>query len=290
MLLRMGSTAALAWSSLLLASSALLLATCKEAPTWESDVAPIVATKCASCHRDGGAAFALSSYADARSHGVSIDHLVSTRQMPPWPPEQTDGCPSLIGDRHLSAADIELVNQWVEGGMPKGVATGIPLAEPAPFGELEGISAELGPDEAYQPPTDGDDYRCYLMDANLSKDAFITAYRMNAGAGVHHVQLWELEDDDGTKQIAKADAEAPGPGFPCTVWPGAAVRVLTVWGPSDPVRRHPRGTGVRVRAGKKLVLQVHYHHASGPSRPSIGLALAGSVPEEASLLDRKSVV
>ena len=43
------------------------------APTYYRDVAPILDSKCASCHRLGGIApFALTSAADARSHAAGI--------------------------------------------------------------------------------------------------------------------------------------------------------------------------------------------------------------------------
>jgi hypothetical protein len=283
MLLAMRNIGAMLCSALLLVGAALMPATCNEAPTWQRDVAPIVSKSCSSCHRDGGAAFALSSYADARAHGIGIDHMVTTQKMPPWPPER-DGCPTFVGDRRLSAAEIELVSRWTESGMPEGAPTGSALPTPPPFGELEGINDELTIDDDYSPSTDSDDYRCFVLDPKRSEDAFITAYRMKAGPGIHHVQLWEIDDAEGATKIARVDDEAPGPGFPCTVWPDVPVRVLSVWGPSDPVRRHPAGTGIRVRADHKLVLQVHYHHASGPSRPGIGLVLADSVAEEATLL------
>jgi Copper type II ascorbate-dependent monooxygenase, C-terminal domain len=264
---------------------ALLFVGCNREPTWERDVAPVVAKNCEGCHRDSGAAFAITPYATARGQGDAINEMVSTHQMPPWPPERLGGCPTFIGDRSMSDDDVETIDRWVKNGMLKGLETGAKEPTPPTFGQLDGISVELAPDAPYLPSAAGDDYRCFVLDPKLASDAFITAYRMTAGAGVHHVQLWELTDDVGTAQIEAADDAAPGPGFPCTTWPGAAIRVLTVWGPSDPVRIHPKGTGVRVNAGKKLVLQVHFHHASGPSQPSIGLVLANSVGEEATLLE-----
>lgn len=253
-------------------------------PTWEADVAPMMAEHCQGCHQAGAVSFPLQTYDQVKSYGVTISHELETGIMPPWPPESGDTCPKFIGDRHLASADVELMKSWLAGGMPRGEPTGDPPPVAPTFGTLENIAAEFGPDEDYVPSTTGDDYHCFLVDSPISADAFITAYKVDVGAGVHHVQLWEIDDDDGADAIAAVDAASPEPGYACSDEPQTSgSRYLTVWGPSDPVRRHPAGTGVRIKANKRLVIQVHYHNAVGPSRPRIGLQLADHVDEEASM-------
>ena len=254
-------------------------------PTWERDVAPLVAEHCSGCHAPGAVSFPLRSYEEVRPYGAAISREVETGLMPPWPPAQGDTCPPFVGDRHLGDADIALLQHWVAAGMPRGEPTGKPLPEPPAFGQLEDIAVEVGPDEDYFPPSDADDYHCFIVDPGLGADAFITAYRVSVGLGVHHVQLWEIDDDAGAAAIEAVDAESPEPGYACSDEPDTVgARYLSVWGPSDPVRRHPAGTGIRVKAGKKLVIQAHYHNAAGPSRPRIGLQLADHVDEEASMI------
>ncbi len=276
---------ALALAALASASFASSVAACgnRAAPTWDDDVAPLLAARCVGCHRADGAAFSLESYEAARSFGPAIAHDVEARIMPPWPPTDGEGCPPFQGDRHLARGDIDLLRRWVSDGMPRGGA-GSPISVPPSFGVLEGISVELGPDAPYQPKIDSDDYHCFLVDPGLTEDAFITAYRVAAGRAVHHLEIWEVEDDGDVPKLASLDALTPEPGFECTQWPGYLVRNLSVWGPSDPVRRHPAGTGVRLRAGKKIVLQVHYHQATVPDQTHVGLALASHVDHEASLM------
>jgi hypothetical protein len=66
---------------------------------------------------------------------------------------------------------------------------------------------------------------------------------------------------------------------------GGASRYITVWGPLDPVRRHPAGTGIRIHAGKKLVMQVHYRAGAARQRTTMGLVLADHVAEEAQMIE-----
>src|SRR5262245_52479475 len=84
----------------------------KEAVTFSEDVAPIVFTKCASCHRPGEAApFTLQSYDDVKKRGKLIATAVSSRIMPPWKAAPADY--AFKADRRLSAGEIEVIQRWV---------------------------------------------------------------------------------------------------------------------------------------------------------------------------------
>src|SRR5438876_161292 len=52
------------------------------------DIAPVVFSHCAPCHRPGEAApFSLLTYADVRKHARQIVEVTRSRYMPPWLPE-----------------------------------------------------------------------------------------------------------------------------------------------------------------------------------------------------------
>jgi hypothetical protein len=252
-------------------------------PTWSADIAPLVGARCAHCHRTGGAAFSLETYDAVRANGGAIAYVTSERIMPPWPPSGREDCLRLEGDRDLSQLDIDRIGAWVRAGMPEGEPS-VRVPESDAFGTLDGVSVVLGPEEPYTPKVTEDDYRCFLVDPKLASDAFITAYRVDAGPGVHHIQLWEIDDESTVVDVMKLDAESKDPGIACEDWPSASMRYLTVWGPGDPVRRHPAGTGIRVHGGKKLYYQVHYHRGAPADRTSVGLVLADHIDEEATML------
>src|SRR3954467_8773204 len=56
-------------------------------PTYYRDVAPILDSKCASCHRLGGIApFSLTTASAARQHAAGIVRMTKAGAMPPWMP------------------------------------------------------------------------------------------------------------------------------------------------------------------------------------------------------------
>ena len=80
--------------------------TSSSGPTYYRDVAPILDSKCASCHRLGGIApFSLTTAGDAQSHAAGIVRLTKAGLMPPWMPG-SDSAP-IIGreKRRLTATE-----------------------------------------------------------------------------------------------------------------------------------------------------------------------------------------
>jgi hypothetical protein len=86
--------------------------------TFDREISRIIYTRCASCHRPGGAAFSLLTYAEARPWAVAIKEEVLSRRMPPW--GAIKGFGDFRDDQALTPEQIELVKSWVEGGVPEG--------------------------------------------------------------------------------------------------------------------------------------------------------------------------
>lgn len=87
-------------------------------PTWNREVSRLVFDKCASCHRPDGTAFSLMTYQDAQPRAVAIRDAVLARQMPPW--GAVKGFGDFRNDAGLSQEQVEVISDWVEGGMLKG--------------------------------------------------------------------------------------------------------------------------------------------------------------------------
>jgi hypothetical protein len=81
-------------------------------------VSRLVFDRCASCHRPEGTAFSLMTYQDAQPRAVAIKEAVLARQMPPW--GAVKGFGDFRNDQGLSQEQVELISDWVEGGMLKG--------------------------------------------------------------------------------------------------------------------------------------------------------------------------
>jgi len=86
--------------------------------TWSREISRIVYKRCASCHHEGGAAFDLTSFEQARPWAKAIKEEVLERRMPPY--EAVKGFGDLRDDQALTQEEIHLVADWVEGGSPEG--------------------------------------------------------------------------------------------------------------------------------------------------------------------------
>lgn len=89
-----------------------------EAPSYVTDIAPVLAAQCAECHREGGVApFAMDSHSMVQGWSPMIREVLMTRRMPPG---QIDGH---IGDflnaRLVEDQDVRNIIAWVEAGAPK---------------------------------------------------------------------------------------------------------------------------------------------------------------------------
>jgi hypothetical protein len=264
-------------------------------PTYYRNVAPILDAKCASCHRLGGIApFALTTAADAKAHADGIVRMTKAGLMPPWMPGADSA--AIIGRdlRRLTAAELSTLARWTAAGEPVGSAADRHSKPSAGAGlSGPGRTITLMPPKAYLPHAAGggiDDYHCFLLDPKLKQDAFVTAalIRPQRTGVVHHVILYEAA---GTQTAAanQLNAAHGGQGWSCFGGPnlpidagalGAFDRLgqppwIAAWVPGHTTNALPRGTGVLLHKGAKIVMQVHYNliEASGPDRSSAQLRL-----------------
>jgi hypothetical protein len=94
--------------------------------TFDREILRIIYSRCASCHHDGGSAFSLMTYAQARPWAVAIKEEVLSRRMPPW--GAVKGFGDFLNEQALTPEQLELVTNWVEGGVPEGVEKDLPPA------------------------------------------------------------------------------------------------------------------------------------------------------------------
>jgi hypothetical protein len=86
--------------------------------TWSREISRLVYQRCAGCHREGGSAFSLMTYQEARPWAKAIKEETLERRMPPW--GAVKGFGSFQNDQGLTQEDLELISNWVEGGSPEG--------------------------------------------------------------------------------------------------------------------------------------------------------------------------
>jgi hypothetical protein len=103
--------------------------------TWSRDVSRIVYRHCASCHQPGGSSFPLVTFAQARPWAEDIKQQVLQRRMPPW--NAVKGFGEFKDDAGLTQEDLEIIGEWVDGGMPEGNPAYLPPVE-----ESQGAASE----------------------------------------------------------------------------------------------------------------------------------------------------
>jgi hypothetical protein len=98
--------------------------------TFHREIIRIFQARCVSCHQQGGDAFPLTSYQEARPWAKAIQEEVLLRRMPPW--GAVKGFGKFHDEQALTLAQIDLIVDWVEGGAPEGEQENLPpLAKPS---------------------------------------------------------------------------------------------------------------------------------------------------------------
>lgn len=226
--------------------------------TWAEQVAPILFSNCASCHRPGGIApFSLLTYSDAYSFRASISAAVSSRHMPPWPPDDT--YVHFAGARVLTQAQINTIVSWVNAGAPSGNLANAPPPPPPQTNSLGTPDTVLKIPVFTSTATTSDLYRCFVLPLRLPTGKFLSAAEVVPGNAsiVHHVLLYQ--DTTANHAALQLDNASPGPGY--TNFGGIGVNsaiLLDAWVPGTTVRKMPVQFGKRMYPNSDLVIQIHY--------------------------------
>jgi hypothetical protein len=245
--------------------------------TWNRDVLPIARKACQGCHiKDGIAPFSMASYTEAKDKADLIAQHVQDKTMPPWMPDPS--CGSFVDDRRLPDAEIKTLVDWVAGGALEGDPATAPPGGDAVPQHLDKVSATLEPDAVYTPigdpndPNKLDDYHCTIIDPKLDADQDVVAVEVEPGVvrEVHHVILFTVPAADAHNK----DASTPEAGWTCFGGPEtggsfASMGSLGGWVPGMPPTYFPATTGIHLKKGDVIVMQVHYNLLNGPPLPDM---------------------
>lgn len=230
-----------------------------QTPTYSHDIAPIIYAHCTTCHRPGEIApFSLQSYSDVQSWSSMIAHVTSISYMPPWKPDPT--YQQYQKENYLTAAQIQLISDWVAGGTPRGDSTQEPPVPVFPTGSQVGVPDKvISFAESYvHVGNNTDEYRNFAIPTGLTQDVDLIALEVRPGnrAIVHHALFWE----DTTNAAHIADSTSPGYGYPSNL--NSALTQLDGQLPSYVPGQKPtvlsNGIAYRLHAGGYLKAQFHY--------------------------------
>ncbi len=262
--------------------------------TWHRDVQPILQARCVNCHNDGGIGpFDLTSYDKAKAIAGMIKSQVQSRKMPPW---GADAIRDYRFNPRLSDDQIASIAAWADEGAPQGSASDTPVEVKKNVPKLSRTDVTLKMPTAFTPQKDPDDYRCFLLDWKEKKPVYVTGFAAKPGNTkvVHHIAAFLLNPgglvtDQTFKEFAKLDADEKGPGYTCFGGPNGKlkslipVQQLAQWVPGARGTDFPEGTGILVKPGAKVVLQIHYNMREGPQpdQTAIEFKIDGNVKHPA---------
>jgi hypothetical protein len=265
-------------------------------PVYYGQVDDILNRNCASCHTsdatDRLAPFALETYDEAvlAAETAPIAYAVMERIMPPFYADDSGDCQTYKDNPWLTDDEIATLVAWSNGDRAMGnIDDASPPAALLP--SLAQVDATLDPGVEFLPDQQmADDFRCFIIDPALTTDKFMTGYHVKPGnqTVVHHVIAYVPNNETAEAQaIALDDASPTVPGYECRGDAGVPSTWLVGWAPGGGAGYLPDGVGLRVPAGRKLVVQMHYNLAASnglPDRTTIDLDFVDSVTKEGTIV------
>jgi Flp pilus assembly protein TadD len=250
-------------------------------PVFSRDIAPLVFEACTPCHRAGGAApFSLASYREVRQRATQILDVTRKRFMPPWKVEPHVG--PFVGQRPLSAAEVETLEAWVAGGTPEGSPADQPALAAFSEGWLLGapdlVVTLPEPYVLQAEPTDV--FRIFAIPLPVSKRTYVRGIEFHPGNArvVHHANI-RIDRTDASRSLDVAD---PLPGYDGLMPRSAAYPDghFLGWTPGQVAPLVPPDLAWTLEPGSDLVVQLHMQPSGAVERvrPSIGLYFSQSPP------------
>ena len=250
--------------------------------TFNKEIAPILYSRCATCHRpDGAAPFELISYESAKRRATQIAEVTRSRLMPPWKTEPGYG--GAYVDQHpLTTEQIDLIDRWVKEGAAEGGAGDRPRVPSFPSGWLLGSPDQvLTFPEPYLLAAGGaDTLRVFVIPIPTGSRRYVRGLEFRPGNSsvVHHANI----RIDRTVRSRQLDAEDPQPGYEglmanSAVYPDGH---FLAWTPGQVAPLLPKGLAWTLDPGTDLVVELHLQPTGKPEKiaPSFGLYYTSDPP------------
>jgi mono/diheme cytochrome c family protein len=250
--------------------------------TYHGDARAIIEEKCVACHQQGGIApFPLDSLADIRAVAAAAAYSIENGTMPPWPP--TRGYTTYQHDRSLSEEQRYVLLNWLNSDMVAGETSDYVALEIEQF-EQPDYNLDLQLPQAYTPTLQPDDHRCFAIEWPLDEFSYVTAVDVipDAVEQVHHVIVSIAEPGDAGLYYA-AGGQDGSPGWYCLGAGGVRgaplPRQIGGWVPGAGREPAPAGTGIGVKPGSVMVVQMHYNTLITEPRPDQSRIQVATSPE-----------
>jgi hypothetical protein len=198
------------------------------------------------------------TYRDAAKRANFLKDITAERRMPPWKAEPGFG--EFHDARRLSDAEIKTLAAWADSGAKEGDARDLPPVPKFPTGwQLGTPDLILKMPKEFTVAAGGRDvFRCFVIPTGIDENRTVAAVEFRPGNRkvVHHA-LFFLDSTGAARKKVGDDPTSSYASF-------GGIGLLPTgslggWAPGAMPRRLPDGTGLLLRKGSDLVLQVHYH-------------------------------
>ncbi len=231
------------------------------------DVAGIFYARCTSCHHTGASNFPYMNYTQTAALSGSIQYDLTNNIMPPWSADTT--YTRFQHERIITSSEKQLILDWITGGSLQGDTTLAPPAPVYPTGyELAGnadLTLSIG--QFTSTAVSSDKYYCFSLPSGLTQDRIIKAFEIIPGNKtiVHHAVV--TADSTGTYAgdvsgncfsiVGNVGIGTYAPGSAAVIFPSQA----------------PLITGITLKAGSKIIIQLHYPAGSAGQLDSTKIRL-----------------
>jgi mono/diheme cytochrome c family protein len=272
------------------------------APTFARDVAPIVFSRCATCHRPGEVApMSLLSYEDARPWAKAIKAKVVSREMPPWGADPAQSL-KMRNDTSLTQEQIDTIVAWVDAGAPKGDVQDMPPAPTFATGWTYGREPDyvLEMPVEFDIPAEGElGVQMFYSKVPFSEDKFAEVVELHPSnrAVVHHAGIYFVDMPEGARLVNGRFVDENGTpitdrgarGLPTADFGLPGSTKLLSWVPGRGLDRHRADVGKRIPAGKYISWQMHYNPTGKPEKDRTKLGIwFNKVPVKYEVLIRQA--
>jgi len=249
--------------------------------TFNKDVAPILFSQCATCHRPGGSAGStLLTFDDARRRARQIAAVTASRTMPPWKPEPGFG--EFAGNRRLTDRQIETFQRWVDGGLVEGARADLPRQPEWPSGWELGTPDLVLTMPEYTLRAGGPDmFRNFVIHVPTGVSRFVRAWQFRPGNRVVHHATMQIDTDGTSRRYDDQDAES---GYEGLIAPSARAPdgFFLDWAPGHQAAVAVPNTAWPLPKDSDLVMMLHLRPSGKVERvqASIGLYFSDSPPAQ----------
>jgi len=248
-------------------SSFLLLHLHGQEINYREHIEPIVSTHCIRCHQPNNVApFSLLSYDDVASRAKFIGHVTKTKYMPPF--KADNGFQHYKNENILSQDEIQLIQDWIAGGMQKGKRNNTPQTDQHSITETaDGVLSSkvnshgkisIGMKQRFVLPEKGkEEFRFFHVPLNNKDEKYIQSIRFIPGNKklVHHSRV--MTDTSGTTSGLDGLSESDTAIYQYQTKP-LADPFLFGWVPGNDQIIFPEGTGKKLYPGTDFIFNMHY--------------------------------